>query len=243
MTIVHIHVEKTGGVTLQKLYEDKYGGSHMAHFLIRDGIFAPYSIHTANYTKNWQLKLYKAITTWLPNIKRMLVTRRNNRRRKQAISPEDLKKMKVVIGHVATAQMIPYLPVAEHQYRTIVREPLDRMWSHYRYWRGHKGDVGHRFAPPYDAKMTFEEFALLPALANYQTQATGTDPSIYEAIGTTEKLSAFARKTDLITQDKHAPILNHFDTEILPELSDEFIKKFEQLHADDYVFYEYAKSL
>ena len=44
MTIVHIHIEKTGGVSLQNLYEKKYPSPGMLWYSVRDDLFAPFSI-------------------------------------------------------------------------------------------------------------------------------------------------------------------------------------------------------
>ncbi len=73
MTIVHIHVERTGGVFLQDLYEQKYPGPEMLWYSIRDDLFAPFNIKTANYTKNWQLKSYAFIARWFPYIRSLML--------------------------------------------------------------------------------------------------------------------------------------------------------------------------
>lgn len=236
MAIVHVHIERTGGVFLQDLYEQKYPGSGMLWYSTRDKLFAPFSIKTANYTKNWQLKLYAFIARWFPVIRRLMLQLRTWRRKRQAVTIEDLdSRSVVVIGHFAANQLLAYLSPSQHEYRTVVREPLIRMWSHFNHFHAHKGNVGQRVVPKYK-KMTFEEFAMLPEMKNYQTQAVGPDLSIYKHIGITEELEVFCKNTGLtdkiLTQEK----VNHFGN-ALPELSPDFLKSFMAFHDQDYELY------
>lgn len=212
----------------------------MLWYSARDKLFAPFNIKTANYTKHWQLKIYAFLSAQLPIIRHTMLWVRTYRRKRQSIKPEDLsKKAEVVIGHFAVAQLIDYLPPNKHSYRTVVRDPLYRMWSHYCHWHAHKGDVGYRVVPQYRPDMPFEEFALLPELQNYQTQAVGNDLGIYEYIGTTEALEQFAIITGLIGEAGTMPKVNHFSKET-PYLSESFLDNFKKLHAEDYALYRKA---
>ena len=240
MAIVHIHIERTGGIALQQLYSKKYPGPEMVWYGVRDTLFAPFTIRTANYTEDWHLKLYALLAAHFPRIRHLMLRVRAWRRRQHSIKPEDLaKKAELVIGHFAAAQMLPYLPTGEHSYRTVVREPLDRMWSHYSYWLIHKGDVGHRAIPQYRADMSFEEFSLSPEMHNYQTQAVGPDITIYEYIGTTDQLEKFTRATGLLGSTDVMPRINHFSKPI-PDLSPDFLATFKKVHAADYALYAEA---
>jgi len=113
------------------------------------------------------------------------------------------------------------------------------MWSHYCHWRAHKGDVGYRVVPAYRADMSFEEFALLPELRDYQTQAVGSDLEIYEYIGTTDTLEQFAVRTGLVESMGATPKVNHF-SKPMPNFSDTFQNNFKQMHARDHVLYTAA---
>jgi hypothetical protein len=113
------------------------------------------------------------------------------------------------------------------------------MWSHYNYWKNHKGDVGHRISPIYTSSFTFEEFAFLPELENYQTQAIGKNLSIYEYIGVTDRLDEFAIRSGLISKNEKVPIVNKFSKK-LPVLSKQFIEEFKKRHEEDYAIYEWA---
>jgi len=236
MTIVHIHIERTGGVSLQSLYEKKYQGGGMLWYSVRDDLFAPFSIKTANYTKDWQLKIYVILAQRFPIIRNLMLYLRIWRRKRQAVEIEDLHSMAtIVIGHFSASKLLPHLSPDLHEYRTVVRDPLMRMWSHYNHFQAHKGDVGQRVVPDYK-KMIFEEFAMLPEMRNYQTQATGSDLSIFKHIGTTEKLDVFCKNISLIDGTSMLPWVNHFGG-TLPELSSDFIETFRIAHAQDYQFY------
>ena len=165
MVIVHIHIERTGGVFLQDLYEQKYPGSGMLWYSTRDDLFAPFNIKTANYTKNWQLKIYAFIARWFPSIRFLMVQLRTWRRRRQAVSLNNLSSYAtVIIGHFAVNKILPYLSPNQHEYRTVIRDPLARMWSHFNHFQAHRGDVGQRVVPEYRENMAFEEFAMLPEM-------------------------------------------------------------------------------
>lgn len=243
MAIVQIHIEKTGGVTLQKLYEDKYGGENIAHYMVRDDLFAPYSIKTANPRKNIVLKFYKFIAAHIPRYRRHLISKRTKKRIKQQINTADLRHKSVVLGHFDINKVKEYLDPNLNQYRSVVRDPLERSWSHYKYWREHKGDVGQRVVPKFKEDMQFEEFALLPEMINYQTSALGKDLSIYEFIGIANKLDEFAIRAGLISTGEITPVLNKLNQRKLPELSPEFLKKFKDLNKDDYDLFSYASRM
>ncbi len=223
-------------MSLQNLYEQQYQGEEMLWYSTRDKLFAPFDIKTANYTKDWQLQAYAFAARYIPVIRKMMVRERTRRRKAQQVPLAQIaKRSKVIIGHFAAAEVMDVLPPDRHEYRTVVREPLARMISHYNYWRVHKGDVGHRVVPAYDPNMSFEEFALLPELRNYQLQAIG-DPVIFQHIGTTDKLGEFALATGLVADARQVPSVNHFSGEV-GKLSADFMNAFEEAHAKDIELY------
>jgi hypothetical protein len=219
------------------LYEKKYPGSGMLWYSVRDNLFAPFNIGTANYTEDWQLRLYAFLARSIPILRHFMIRVRTWRRKRHAVPLENLhSQAKLVIGHFAVNKLLPLLPPSQHEYRTVVRDPLVRMWSHFNHFRAHKGDVGHRVVPKYREDMTFEEFCMLPEMRNYQVQAVGTDISIYKHIGVTERLDTFSEKINLIGTDLTLPKVNHFGGK-LPPLSVNFLEAFRAAHAQDYELY------
>ncbi len=238
MAIVHVHIERTGGVSLQDLYEKKYPGPEMLWYSVRDNLFAPFEIKSANYTRDWQLKFYAFIARRFPIVRRLMVRLRTWRRARREIPLRDLHlHATVIIGHFAVSKILPYLPPDQHEYRTVLRDPLARMWSHFNHFRAHKGDVGQRVVPGYRENMTFEEFSMLPEMKNYQTQAVGDDLSIYKHIGITEKLDEFCQNTGLINAHSVSPKVNHFGSK-MPIFNNDFLLAFKTAHAKDYELFK-----
>lgn len=87
-------------------------------------------------------------------------------------------------------------------FKTVIfRDPLQRVASHYRYWRMSKGVLNERVYIPYDPKMSFQDFALSLPMQNYQTKALGANPiECFDVVGVAEGLesfiSEFARKRE-----------------------------------------------
>lgn len=204
---------------------------------VRDNLFAPITIRTANYTKDWQLRPYYFIVRWFPVFRKILIWIRTILRTRHAVSVKNIAlRASIVIGHFSVTQVLPYLNPKNHEYRTVLRHSLNRMWSHFNYFMAHKGDVGHRTVPCYKHNMSFEEFALSPEMKNYQLGAVGNDLSIYKHIGITEHLDLFTREIGLIKDNETTPKVNCFYQE-MPPLDKEFIVQFETFHALDYELY------
>lgn len=239
MAIVHLHVERTAGVSLQHLYEQRYRGDSFLWYSTRDGLFAPFNIQHGRY-EDAQMQAHARLARDAPDVRARILQQRTNQRLQHAVPAEQLAdQAKVVLGHFALAKISNLLPVPEHEYRTVVREPLQRMWSHYNFWRAYNGNVGHRVVLPFSEDTSFEQFALHGLMQNYQTQATGTDPSIYTHLGTTRHLAQFIQETRLAPHTTVAPTANHFSYP-MPPLSPAFVSEFQDAHSEDYAFYAAA---
>lgn len=239
MAIVHLHVERTAGVSVQHLYEQRYRGNGFLWYSTRDGLFAPFNIQHGRY-EDAQMQAHAHLARDAPDIRARILQQRTSLRLQHAVPPEQLAdKAKVVLGHFALNMISRFLPASEHEYRTVVRDPLQRMWSHYNFWRAYNGDVGHRAVPPFSEDTSFEQFALHGLMQNYQTQATGTDPGIYTHLGTTRYLTQFVQETGLAPRTTVAPTANHF-SDPLPPLSPVFVSEFQDAHREDYAFYAAA---
>jgi hypothetical protein len=150
MTIVHIHIERTGGVSLQGLYSKKYPYPKMFWYSVRDDSFAPLTIKTSGAVRDFKLKIYAAISRLFPKLRHALIYLRTWLRKREMVPPEDLNiHAEIVNGHFTVDKLLAYLPPDKHEYRTIVRDPLARTWSHFQV---HKGDVGYEI---YGNKVAF----------------------------------------------------------------------------------------
>jgi hypothetical protein len=152
----------------------------------------------------------------------------------------------VIFGHFAVDRFDDVEDASDASYRVVVREPLDRMVSHYRFSQQQRG-----YAPALrgwmsgqDIDLAFPDFALDASVHNFQTRYTGTDPNRYDLIGTVDRLPAFLATAGLIESGSVVPFKNKTKWEGRPAdpiLNDPgFQRDFQAAHAADYEFYQAA---
>ena len=178
--------------------------------------------------------------------------------------PEDAK---VISGHFVADQFDTLLSDRDREpvRGIMLREPLDRMISHYNYWSRDRGGDDWRVLVPFKRmrrgqafQQYFEEFAMLPELQNHQASAMGDlDLAQFDVVGVTEHLGefteAFLRRLaqeglTVSGQKRDFPTFhlnsNHVKRRIRrSDLSDEFKASFREHHARDYELYEQAKDI
>lgn len=71
MSIVHVHIERTGGVSMQELYENKFGGDDMLWYIPRPGdhMFAPFGIETTTHLDDTELQRLADAAKYNPDLK------------------------------------------------------------------------------------------------------------------------------------------------------------------------------
>jgi hypothetical protein len=93
----------------------------------------------------------------------------------------------VIMGHFVADQFDEQLGDRPKVRAVVLRDPLERMASHYDHWKRYKGHSVWRVNVPYDPTMPFEDFATLPAMQNYQLQALGRlGLEDFDVVGVTE---------------------------------------------------------
>lgn len=141
--------------------------------------------------------------------------------------------------------------VISNPFRTVVlRDPLDRMISHFKYWKEAKGVTNHRIDIPFDINMTFIDFQSSQCLQNFQSSALGSlSINDFDLVGVTQKLPNFVNNFV-----KRCPIQGRVTTEDLRKLNSSpgktdyhqfgidvnFIKKFKCANELDYMNYNRA---
>ncbi|MFH2085169.1 MAG: hypothetical protein ABII21_00025, partial [bacterium] len=89
----------------------------------------------------------------------------------------------VIHGHFSADKFDYLLPTPIQS--VVIGDPWKRMVSLYRQWHKVRGQSNHRVVIPFDENMSFEEFATLPELNNYQTKTlAGKDLTSFAAVGT-----------------------------------------------------------
>lgn len=246
-TLVNTHIEKTAGTSLLKFFEEIVGKNTIAFYdPTTDSVIrvSDLGISPSNdLIDKLQLKSY----AFWPFVKQAYFTMRSNKRYTQSI-PENVA---IVHGHFAANRFDTILPDA---IRTVViRDPLKRMHSQYDHWKRAKGRNQWRVIVPYDPNMMFEQFAMLPAMQNYQTQAlAGKELTSFDIVGVTERLDAFttALYTVLVKEGyinstialKKVEKLNTHRKNHQVK-SSAFEETFRKFHAKDYELYKKALTL
>jgi hypothetical protein len=158
----------------------------------------------------------------------------------------------IIHGHFAADKFDDLVPNALQS--VIIGDPWKRMISHYRQWHKVRGQSNQRVLIPYDKKMSFEEFASLPELRNYQSQAlAGKKLDSFAAVGTPEHLYTFTQR--LITILPPPPELERIPkiyrvnqtplngSEPKIVYSKGFEDKFLLLHSQDYEIFHQAQMI
>lgn len=244
--IINTHIEKTAGTSLLQFFQDTLGKEHVAFYdPITDSLIrvSDLLVSPANsLVDKLQLKSY----AFWPILKKTFFFIRTPKRTKDVV-PESVV---LVHGHFLANR---FDKIVTKPIRTVViREPLARMYSQYDHWKRAKGRNQWRVMIPYDDTMTFETFALLPQLQDYQTQAlAGKKLSEFAIVGVTERMDLFTKSlTKLFIRhgllekkmkkesvQKRNPRKNNY------KVSKTFSKKFEAFHKRDYLLYKQAKEL
>ena len=136
-------------------------------------------------------------------------------------------------------------------FRTVVfRDPLDRMISHYKYWKESRGVTNHRVNIPFEPETTFTKFASSKCMQNFQTAAMGSlRIEDFDVVGVTQSLQLFINRflesnlldrkfmdNTLLNLNISPSRINHEQLEI----DQSFLRKFKNENELDYVNYNLA---
>lgn len=256
--LLSVHIEKAGGTSLEDFYKNLYGPERVLIYNPRlDTITRSSSIkvprsHPFVSEVNKRFGNHEAYLA-VQKIYSQLVHQWSQHEEIKVgeLAQEDFT---VLHGHFTADQFDKYL---ESPLMAIVfREPLDRMLSQFNHWKRLKGNVDWRTRIPFDENLTFEDYALLTQLQNYQTQALGGKPlEQFSAVGTTDNLDRFVQALMVLSVsrklcnskmqygDQHVKRLNEspqnaHDQKI--EFNPRFRIKFEEFHQEDYELYNRA---
>lgn len=244
--VVSVHIEKTAGTSLEKWFMQVFGGHNVLIYSpLTDSLLLGSTVPATNPTVDHARTLLlntPFVSTFYRGYHWLL------KHQERRFDPENLPaNFEIVHGHFLANKFDEQLPDA---FRTVVlREPLERVVSHYKYWKKIKGHTNHRVKIPFSKDVTFEDFAFAQEVQDYQTQALGgLDLEDFELIGVTQELGLFA--TSFLTLRNirmdcpTIPILNKQKTTNDGEelgIDAAFKTRFKKHHERDY--YNYAKAL
>ena len=245
--IVNVHIEKTAGTSLLKFFERTVGKDRVAFYdPITDSLTRVSDLPlspSSDFVDRFQLKSY----AFWPVLKQAYYAVYSQKNHKSVAK----NHIAIVHGHFTASRFDETFP--QMLQTVVIRDPLKRMHSQYDHWKRAKGRSQWRVMIPYDEKMTFEKYAMLPAMRNYQTQAlAGRDLASFSLVGVTERLDEYTNALyqlllaeGFITSDvplntvermnqhkkNHEIKISHFE------------KDFMAFHKEDYDLYKLAKSL
>ncbi len=257
--IEFVHIEKTAGTVVRSAIESNVSLDDLYIYSPQADRLAASSSNLQPQTSEMLERLREGIANPLigPLLLRMYPFVNNiTKSRMLRLYPqlEIPDNAKVIFGHF-TANQFDDLLDGEPIRAIMIRDPLERMRSHYDHWSRNYGYADWRVNIPFDRSLTFELFAMLPQLQDYQTQAlSGLDIGSFEFVGVTEDTDEFIRrfleglreKDFTISEQLVFPTRRLNTTPInrktpLADLNEEFVRRFSEFHAQDYYLYAQAK--
>jgi hypothetical protein len=154
---------------------------------------------------------------------------------------EVLKKAKAVTGHFNVDAFNDIPNAANAEYYTILRNPLDRMVSHYRYLKQLDPEISkmRHWGAGHNPNRPFSKFAFDERLQNYATQFTGTDLGRYALVGSFDRLDEFCEMISLSLPGQLVAKLNagkwHGNLDGVNDPG--FLRDFADFHSVDYELY------
>jgi hypothetical protein len=255
-----VHIEKTAGTSVRYSVEQAVGSENVY-------VYSPESDRLTKSSEG-----LKPVTSPLLDRLRLgfsnpvlgplfmlayprISARYKDRIRKSAPALEVPTDAKVVFGHFAADRFDSLLPEGTTVIRAVVlREPLERMRSHYDHWKRTRANEDWRVHIPY-SNLSFEQFSLLPEMQNYQSQAlAGKELSDFDIVGTADRTEAFTETfikaligVGLISHSQEVSV-EHKRYNRTPEkrrtllegLDQTFLEAFSVFHQQDYKLYSQA---
>ncbi len=254
--VLSVHIEKTAGTSIQDLLESVLGKNRVLIYdPIRDTLTrsADLKVQRTNRVHD-ALRLRIANTPLAPLINKAYQVLIDGVLKPKVIQVTNLPdNFAAIHGHFAANRFDQLItnPISA----VVIRDPLERMESQYTHWQRTKGITEWRVRIPFDSALTFEDYALLPQLQNYQTQALGgKDLHAFAVVGVTNELDAFAQKLIRCLQNSgfvsrkemgrhQVKWLNRTPQfrQSSPTYEHDFLRRFQQFHEKDYLLYEQAQ--
>jgi hypothetical protein len=238
--LVDVHIEKTAGRTKRKVLINAFGADNVLHYdsstdrLIR----ANRRLHASE--KHYEGRIESAADNPLlnPIVKLGYMTLKYFEKRR-TFAPEALPAdFGAITGHFVGDRFVQQLPPEEHFYTSVLRNPLERSYSHYQHWLRTRGLARFRIMPPFDSRLAFEDFARLPGMQNYQSVSLGIPKEAFRLIGVMDHLPEYFEELGLPLPNDALPHLNEGSYSGLPPLDADFVHEFIDQNSQDYELYE-----
>jgi len=236
---VSSHIEKTGGISMKKFFVDLYGSEQVFWYHpYEDGFVRADQDPTMRRLNTGSFKV-KALLLASPAGRLLYpyACRLIHKMEKPAFQKEAPEEFTVIHGHFSPSDV----DVSDARLVTVFREPLERVVSHYGYWR----DSLNRGQPVpswFDSNMSFGDFALSSHMSNFQSSSVGRGGfDQFDHVGVTGKLGDYCRYFD---PEKTVVLLwlNKSLSKKGQDLDSGFVEEFRAKNETDYKYYEQAKN-
>lgn len=160
-----------------------------------------------------------------------------------AEAPED----KIVIGHFFPVKYLGSAPDHHTRLVTILRDPIERLRSHYRYLCSGNFPEHYVWRKRQAENWSFEDFAFSSEMRNFYSQYFfGVSLGSFAFIGLYENLAVSIRRCCAVLElplpaDLEIPRVNVSPSQVPTEISDATASELRDYHADDYAIYRFAQ--
>ena len=160
--------------------------------------------------------------------------------------PKYLNANKVVYGHFFPVKYIGDAIPCNHKLVTILRDPINRLISHYKFWRLNTFDDSYLWEKMTSENWTLSDFIMSDEMRNFYSQYFVHCPvGYFSYIGIYENLDESIHKCFMEIglegmSDYCAPHTNKTGKLKTEDLSPAFLKQARNWHSDDYLIYDYA---
>ena len=159
--------------------------------------------------------------------------------------PTFVSKNHFVFGHFFPIKYIGDKSPADLQLVTILREPLERLISHYYFWNNGDYSDHYLWRKMKENKWTLSQFIMSDEMQNFYDQYMWHCPlKFFSYIGIYENLVESTRKClqniGLSVDFTDIPHINSTPNRLSGKLQDSFIKEALEFHKKDYLIYNYA---
>lgn len=233
---ISVHIPKTGGTSLREAFIEAFSAENTYFF---------YPSMGGVYRSDIQ---QEQIVSFNPNnqgLKDLIVNTKIGNRLYQKIYRRIISQTKpkmtlpeggsVLHGHFSPSRV----EVNDGFLITVLREPLERTKSHYKWMiNAKKQNIESPATHWFDPNMSFEEFAQNERMLNFQTKWVEDNWGIFHTIGITNNLDKYFAQIAPSGSNVAVKRLNCSDPRIVIETSDVFANKFRQINKNDYAIYK-----
>ena len=233
--LLSVHIPKTGGISLQKFWMDLYGPEHV--YIYNGEGFVRSDLLPGAKRLNPKAERIKIFLYRNPIGQKLYPVLRKalHRMERTVADPDPPKDFSVIHGHFMPHQV----EVSNPKLVTVLRNPLARTISHYRFLlsSAKKGDK----TPEWLDSASFADFIRREEFINFQAKYLGLKgPSGLWQIGITEELEAYCRIFDP-KGSISLPKLN-IGVARFPNIEQVLVEEFKEENKTDYKLYKEAQN-